>query len=213
MAQIKKIQLTSKIQRAIIRAAVLHDGQKRKGDGLPYIIHPYSVAFILNNYVDDEEIIISGLLHDTLEDVSDYRENDLKKEFGEKVLKIVKEVSEEKTADYSKKKKKATWQIRKEKYLSHLKKASFEAMMVCAADKIDNLQSIMKAYQEKGDKLWEKFNAPKDKKLWFYGKVLKILKERLDNVIVQDLEKTYLEAESMLNSKVKTKTKLPKPNG
>lgn len=193
------MKLTPKIQKAIIRAVVLHDGQKRKGDGLPYIIHPYSVVFILANYIDNENIIAAGLLHDTLEDVSDYREEDLKKEFGEKVLKIVKEVSEEKTADYSREKKKATWQMRKEKYLSHLKKSSFEAMMVCAADKIDNLQSMMEAHEEQGDKLWEKFNASKDKKLWFYGEVLRILKERLDNNIVQDLEKTYLEAEDLLN--------------
>ena len=49
---------TSHIQKAINKAADLHRGQIRKGDGLPYIVHPFSVALILSNYTDDEDIII-----------------------------------------------------------------------------------------------------------------------------------------------------------
>lgn len=192
------MKLTSKIKKAIIRASVLHGGQKRKADELPYIIHPYSVAFILAGYTNDENIVIAALLHDVLEDVPGYNEGDLKKEFGKRVCKIVKEVSDDSDPSDDKETKQATWQKRKEKYLSHLRNASFEAMMVCAADKIDNLRSMIKAYQEKGDKIWKKFNAPKDKKLWFYGEVVKILKGRLDNSIVRDLEKVYLEAESLI---------------
>ena len=194
------MKLTPKIRKAIVRSAVLHKGQKRKADGFPYITHPYSVAFILTNYTDDENIITAALLHDVLEDVAGYYEKDLKKEFGEKVCEIVKEVSEKKTANQSKEKRKATWLIRKKKYLSDLENASFEAMMVCAADKIDNIRSMIKAYQRQGDKLWEKFDAPKDKKLWFYEEVLKILKAKLNNNITQELEKIYFEAENLLNS-------------
>lgn len=157
------MKLTTKIQKAIIRAAVLHSGQKRKADGLPYIIHPYSTAFILTNYIDDEDIITAGLLHDTLEDVSGYKENDLKQEFGERVLDIVRQVSEDKDPDDSKKKAKATWQARKQKYLSHLESASVEAMMVCAADKIQNLTSLTEAFKQQGKDLFKKFNAPIDK--------------------------------------------------
>ncbi len=61
--------LTANLQRAINVAAQKHLGQTRKADGLPYIVHPFGVAWILANYTADEEIVISGLLHDVLEDV------------------------------------------------------------------------------------------------------------------------------------------------
>lgn len=188
------MKLTARIRKAIIKATILHKGQKRKADGLPYIIHPYSVAFILSHYTDDGNIIIASLLHDALEDVSGYSENELKKEFGEKVCEVVKEVSEEKDPDDSREKKKKTWLIRKKKYLSHLNQASFEAMMISCADKIDNLRSMMQSHRKQGKKLWKKFNAPRDKKMWFYEKVLETLKERLNSDIVRELEKTWREA-------------------
>ena len=66
------MELTKKIQKAINLASKLHHGQIRKGDGeLPYISHPFSVAWILNQYTDNEDIIVAGILHDILEDVKD----------------------------------------------------------------------------------------------------------------------------------------------
>jgi (p)ppGpp synthase/HD superfamily hydrolase len=51
-------------------ACRLHLNQVRKADeGLPYISHPFSVAWILSSYTDDEDTIKAGLLHDILEDV------------------------------------------------------------------------------------------------------------------------------------------------
>jgi len=190
------MKLTPKIQKAINKASILHDGQRRKGNNLPYIVHPFSVAFILSIYTDDEDIIAAGLLHDVLEDVKGYYFKDLKKDFGSRISKIVKEISEDKDPNI-KEDKKATWQTRKEKYLSHLKNASYEAMMVCCADKIHNLHSLIEAYKEQGDELWKKFNASLDKKLWFYEEILRILKEKLDNEIVKDFEKVYLKAKKL----------------
>src|SRR5680860_1476994 len=89
------MKLTPKIQKAISRASVLHLGQKRKGDGAPYILHPYSVAFILSHYTNDEDIIVAGLLHDVLEDVDGYEKEDLQKEFGERVANMVSDVTED----------------------------------------------------------------------------------------------------------------------
>ena len=76
---------TSHIQKAINKAADLHRGQIRKGDGLPYIVHPFSVALILLKYTNDEDIIAAGLLHDVLEDVEGYEYEDLKRNFTKKI--------------------------------------------------------------------------------------------------------------------------------
>lgn len=204
------MQYTPKIQKTIIKSAVLHRNQTRKDNSLyPFIIHPYSVAFILSNYTQDEGIIVAGLLHDVLEDVPDYSANDMRKEFGEKIYKIVKEVSEDKDPNDGNENSVASWRKRKDGYLANLKNDSFEAMMICAADKIHNLRSMIEAYKTQGEKLWDKFNAPLDKKIWFYGECLNILKERLDNPIVEELERVYLEAENLFeNKKIKHCTKV-----
>lgn len=188
---------TPKIQKAVIRSAILHQNQNRKGTPIPYIIHPYSVALILSDYIDDEDIIVAGLLHDILEDVPNYSGDDMKKEFGEKVYKIVKEVSEDKDPNNKGENKKITWQKRKEDFLAILKNNSFEAMMVCCADKIHNLLSLIEDYKEQGDDLWSKFNAPNDKKMWFYEEILNILKDRLNNDIVKELDRIYSEAKKL----------------
>ena len=178
------MQLTKKIQKAIDTASRLHFGQTRKNDAtLPYIIHPFCVAWILANYTEDESIIIAGLLHDTLEDVKNYRFNDLKEDFGEKIALIVKEVSEDKDPNFVIDEK-ATWDDRKKGYIENLKNDNFEALMVCAADKIHNLQSMNKAFSELGKKMWDEFNAPPEKTIWFYESVTKILNDRLDNEII-----------------------------
>jgi len=194
------MKLTPKIQKAINAAAVLHYEQKRKSDGKPYVLHPYSVAFILADYTDDEDIIVAGLLHDVLEDVEGYSFDDMKKDFCERIAQIVEGVSEEKNPNGNSDKRES-WNIRKKGYIEKLKEDGFESMMVCAADKIHNLNSIMGAYKERGEKTFEKFNAPIEKRMWFYGEVFKILKERLDNKIIDELERVYSKAEKLFKSK------------
>lgn len=193
------MKISPKLHHAIAKASVLHFDQKRKGDGSPYIMHPFSVAFILSNYTDDEDVIIAGLLHDVLEDVSKdkYGEEQMKQEFGERVYSIVKEVTEDMDPEGGQKNRQ-TWLARKNKYIENLKNDSYEGLMVAAADKIHNLLSMTEIYKCQGDEIWCYFNAPDNKKLWFYEEVLKVLKERLDNPIVQELENTYNKAVKIL---------------
>ena len=82
---------------------------------------------------------------------------------------------------------KSTWRTRKLKYLDQLKTASPEALMICAADKIHFLQSLVSVYAEQGESLWNKFNATPAERMWFCGEVLRILQRRLDNPIVDKL--------------------------
>ena len=181
------MKLTSKIQKAINFASRLHSGQARKDDdSMPYVSHAFSVGWILAEYTDDENVIAAGMLHDVLEDVKNYRFDDLKNDFGENVAEIVKEVSEDKDPNIETDEK-ALWQARKDKYLKNLENDSFEGLMVCAADKIHNMRSLIKAYEEQGDELWSKFNAPTDRKVWYYEEVAKILDNKLDNSIVSVL--------------------------
>ncbi len=193
----KFLRLTPKIARAIATATFLHKTQFRKGSTrkIPYISHPLSVAEILAKYASDENTIVAGLLHDTFEDYeyTGYTRELLEHDFGTKIAQIVADVSED--IEMKKNKgEKASWEARKKKYIAHLKESSTEAMKVCCADKIHNLQSMIEAFKEQGNKLWEKFNAPIDMKIWFYGQVLGILKERLKSEMVKELETSYIKA-------------------
>lgn len=185
------MNLTPQIEKAIKTAARLHKGQYRKvvgedGEELPYVSHLYSVAWILAEYTDDEDVIIAGLLHDVLEDVkpSVYDEEDMKEEFGERVTRIVKEVSEDKDGTITKEEAEDTWQERKEGYLNGLEEDSKEGLMCSAADKLHNTRSLIEDYKKEREKVWDNFNASKEEKIWYYEEVLAVLEERLESEIV-----------------------------
>ena len=156
--------LTERIDRAIERATVLHGEQKRKISGVPYIVHPYAVAFLLAHFIDDEDVIIAGLLHDVLEDVPGYTEEMLREEFGERVAAIVAEVTE----DFSIEEKenhalrKDSWRGRKEQYLENLKNDSREALLVAAADKVHNMRSLLDGHRQGGEQVLASFVANRE---------------------------------------------------
>lgn len=83
-------------KRAIEIATKAHEGQFRK-TGEPYIIHPLAVQKILEEWGMDEDTIIAGILHDTVEDTA-LTLDDIKKEFGESVAFLVDGVTKLSTA-------------------------------------------------------------------------------------------------------------------
>ncbi len=193
------MRLTPKIQKAVNYAADKHAKQKRKGDKLPYVVHPFSVAWMLADYTNNEDVVVAGLLHDILEDVKGSSFEELAREFGKEVATIVRDVSEEKDPNVVTDKQK-TWEERKRKYLQHLTVSSDEALMVSVADKIQNLSSLVAAYHKRGEALWKEFSSPPDKKLWFYEEVFAIAKKRLKGGLVADLERALHEARVMISS-------------
>lgn len=76
-----------KLDRAWEFTRLAHTGQKRLS-GEPYHEHPLEVAITLSLWKMDEEAIIAGLLHDTIEDGGATRE-DLVKHFGEEIALLV----------------------------------------------------------------------------------------------------------------------------
>src|SRR3989344_2450091 len=174
------MNFTLNIQKAINLAALKHKDQKRKSDGLPYIVHLFSVMLILSQHTDNEDVLVAALLHDSLED-TDYTPQELEQDFGPGVLKIVLEVTEPKKAEDG---SKLPWRTSKDAYFAGLEKASKEALMVAAADKIHNMNSISKAYLEQGDPLWLKFSSPKEQQLWFYEQSFDIIKSKLNHPIL-----------------------------
>ncbi|MEK7077704.1 MAG: RelA/SpoT family protein, partial [Patescibacteria group bacterium] len=75
------------IQKAFDFAQKVHTGQKRDS-GEPYFSHPVEVAKILADLNLDCETVCAGLLHDVLEE-SDYKPENLEKEFGPNIAFLV----------------------------------------------------------------------------------------------------------------------------
>ena len=98
------------IQKAIIFATKKHEGQKRKGTDIPYIIHPMEVMQILTAMDCSQNVIIAGILHDTLED-TDTTPEEIKEVFGNAVLAIVQTESEDKSK---------TWKERKQRTVDEI---------------------------------------------------------------------------------------------
>lgn len=74
------------IEKAFRFAEKKHKGQKRD-TGEEYIVHPYHVAKFLAEMNADVETVVSGLLHDCIED-TDCKPEEIKKEFGDVVFNI-----------------------------------------------------------------------------------------------------------------------------
>lgn len=144
---------------AIEFAARAHRDHYRKGTKIPYIVHPISVARILIEYDCSEELIVAGILHDTVEDTSITLE-DIHRSFGEKVADLVAAASEPDKSD--------TWENRKRHTIEYLKTAPMDVLLLTCADKLDNIRSIKEDYERFGESVWKRFRRAKDSQRWYY---------------------------------------------
>src|SRR5437870_12108152 len=75
------------IKKAYVYSAKVHQGQIRKS-GEPYLIHPLAVAGLLADLKLDEASIVTGLLHDTIEDTLATKD-EIKELFGLEIAELV----------------------------------------------------------------------------------------------------------------------------
>ena len=76
------------LKKAIDFASEAHKGQRRES-GEPYIMHPIAVAKMLFEMSMDENTVIAGLLHDTVEDNPNITVDIIRSEFGDDVANMV----------------------------------------------------------------------------------------------------------------------------
>lgn len=169
------------IFKAIQFAAAAHSGQYRKGSKIPYIVHPLNVGRILIENNCDEELVIAGILHDTIEDTS-VTIDDIRREFNGDIAIIVSCCSEPDKSD--------SWENRKKHTIQNLQTAIEGVLTIACADKIDNLRSIYSDLNLYGESVWDRFNADKEKQKWYYTSLINSF-YRLIN-IHENLYSSYL---------------------
>ena len=157
------MRLGARFLRAFVFAAEKHKGQTRKASSIPYIAHLMGVASLVLEAGGDEDLAIAALLHDVVEDCGGVPMlKEVRRRFGARVAKVVDGCTDAYTDP------KPPWRERKEKYIARLRNEDQETRLVSAADKLNNVRSILSDYRAVGESIWSRFNGGREGTLWYY---------------------------------------------
>ncbi len=125
------------IEKAYIYSATVHQGQVRLS-GEPYLTHPMEVAGILVDMKLDAATIISGLLHDTVEDTLTTLEQ-IEKEFGKDVAFLVGGLTKLSLISFGSQEERLAENFRK---MILAMSADIRILLVRLADRIHNMKTL-----------------------------------------------------------------------
>ena len=152
------------------------------------------VASLVLEFGGDEDMAIAALLHDVVEDCGGAPMlKEVRRQFGSRVAKIVDGCTDSDVYP------KPPWRERKETYIQHLKSADAETRLVSAADKLNNVRSILADYREVGESVWDRFKGGRDGTLWYYKTLLQEFLRRKPNRLVRELELEIRELEATVS--------------
>ncbi|MEW6338666.1 MAG: RelA/SpoT family protein [Acidobacteriota bacterium] len=127
------------LRRAYVYSAMAHRGQVRLS-GEPYLVHPLEVARVLAEMHLDEVAIVTGLLHDLLEDTM-VTEADLAAQFGERITGLVRALTKISAMEHSF----AARQAAQAETFRRMLLASIEdvrVVLVKLADRLHNMRTL-----------------------------------------------------------------------
>lgn len=184
-----------KIDKAYQFALESHGDQKRRS-GVPYILHPVSVAYILVELGMDTESIVASLLHDVVEDTPVGLE-EIKKLFGIEVANLTDGVTKLGRIPYSSREEQQAENLRK---MLIAMADDIRVIIIKLADRLHNMRTIeFMPDQKRRDKALETMEvyAPIAHRLG-----IRALKEEMEDISLRYLDPIgYHEIESALAMK------------
>ena len=132
----KKVD-AKKVQKAY-EFAVNYHGEQKRLSGEPFVMHPIAVAKIIAEMKLDEECVIAGLLHDTIEDTeADYAE--IVKNFSKPVADMVQGVTKLGNLKFNSKQEEEVENYRK-MFLAMAK--DIRVILIKLADRVHNMRTL-----------------------------------------------------------------------
>jgi GTP pyrophosphokinase len=125
------------IEKAYIYSATVHQGQVRLS-GEPYLTHPMEVAGMLADMKLDAATVISGLLHDTVEDTLTTQEH-IDEEFGKDVAFLVGGLTKLSRISFGSQEERQAENFRK---MILAMSADIRILLVRLADRIHNMRTL-----------------------------------------------------------------------
>ena len=122
-----------------------HEGQLRKDNKTPYIVHPVQVVEILIGLHADEETLISALMHDVPED-TEYTIDYVKKLFGERIAFLVDGVTKLSKVQY--RDNMPERQIESLKKLFLHSSQDLRGILIKLADRLHNMKTLKNIKRE-----------------------------------------------------------------
>ena len=182
-----------KLRKAYEFANLAH-GDQRRVSGVPFILHPTSVACILVEMGMDTESIEAALLHDTVED-TDVTLKDIEENFGEDVANLVDGLTKISKIQYTDREEQQAENVRK---MLIAMSNDIRVIIIKLADRLHNMRTIECVKEQKRrDKALEcmEVYAPIAHRLG-----MKAIKEELEDLSLRYLDPVaYSEIEKELS--------------
>lgn len=186
--------LTDRFVKALQYAAELHQYQRRKGKGQPYVGHLLGVAAIVIQHGGGEDQVIAALLHDAVEDQGGLpRLDEIREKFGSEVARIVDGC----TDSYEARGEKRDWAERKRAYIARVATEPPDVRLVSAADKLANAREILSDYRVEGDEVFKRFQGRKDGTLGYYRQLVDEFRKSGASPLVDELQRVVSELETL----------------
>ncbi len=153
------------------------ENKKRIKENINLSFHSISVGFMLKNIGCDEDTVLTGLLHDIIED-TDYDYEYLLNNYEHVVADNVLAVSEDMNIK--------DWHQRKVKFIERLSSKSNNVILVELADKLHNLLSDYELWKTKGKEALATLNTLYEDNRWYYLEMKKLFNNRLNSNVLLD---------------------------
>lgn len=168
-------------------------GDQRRVSGVPYILHPTSVACILVDLGMDTESVCAALLHDVVED-TERTYDDVKREFSEEIANLVDGVTKLEKIPFSSREDQQAENVRK---MLIAMSNDIRVIIIKLADRLHNMRTIeCMPEQKRRDKALENMEifAPIAHRLG-----IRALKEEIEDLCIRYLDPVgYNEIETAL---------------
>lgn len=148
-------------------------GQRIKTENIDRSFHSMIVYTLLRDITDTEDVLVSALLHDVIND-TEYGYEEIEEKFGTLVADMVSDLSEDMSI--------AKWLDRKKDYIRRMRNNNDVMVInIMLADKLHILLSNYNLFLKVGDKVWKTTGGSKDDNRWLYRETYNIAKKKNAN--------------------------------